>query len=192
MPPQPVEFAFDLDQLEQSAKNYYTALPEQKQKLADLKAGRYSKAEDKERLAKRATHLAQQTRDLAPAGAPLSPTVRAIINRGEVHPDELDDATFERVIGETQDFLSFMFLEKALQINRSVGRLVTQLGGGRVSYGTGFLVSPQLLLTNNHVLRTSEEAAQSKVEFDYQQDRSGKLLTVHRFVLQPGKVFFDG
>ena len=189
MASQSVEFAFDQDQLEQCAKNYYTALPEQKQKLADLKAGRYSKAEDKERLAKRATHLVQQTRDLAPAGASLSPTVRAIIDRGEVTPDELDDATFERVIGETSDFLSFVFFEKALQINRSVGRIVTQLDSGRVSYGTGFLVCPRLLLTNNHVLRTADEAAQSKVEFDCQQNRSGQFMTVHRFVLQPASFF---
>jgi endonuclease G, mitochondrial len=189
MSDQPVVFAFDLEQLESSANNYYAALPEQKQKLADVEAGRYSLAEGKERLAKRATHLVEQARDLAPAGAPLSPAVRAIIDRGAIDPDELDDATFERVIGETQDFLSFMFLEKALQVNRSVGRLVTRLSGGRVSYGTGFLVSPRLLLTNNHVLRTAQEAAQSKVEFDFQQDRGGNLLTIHRFTLQPGLFF---
>lgn len=184
-----VEFSFDIEQLEQSARNYYTALPDQKQKMADLKAGRYSKVDDKERLAKRVTHLVQQTRDLAPAGANLSPAVRAIIDKGEVSPDDLDDATFERVIGETQDFLSFMFFERALQINRCVGRIVTQVSPGRVSYGTGFLVSPRLLLTNNHVLRSAEVASQSKVEFDYQQNLSGKFMPVHRFALQPGKFF---
>jgi endonuclease G, mitochondrial len=194
---QPVEFAFDLDQLEQSSQNYYSNLAEQKQKLADIKAGRYSKAEDKERLAKRANHLVEQTRgllgpqtrDLAAAAVPLSPTIRAIINRGQVQPDELDDATLERVIGETQDFLSLMFLEKALLINHSVGRIVNRLGGGRVSYGTGFMVSPRLVMTNNHVLPTAEDASRSKIEFDYQQDRSGKFLTVHRFILQPD-IFF--
>jgi hypothetical protein len=65
-----------------------------------------------------------------------------------------------------------------VRIGDSRGRL-----GG---YGTGFLVSPRLLLTNNHVLRNAAEAGNSQIEFNYQSSVDGaaqggfRLLLPHR------------
>ena len=42
-------------------------------------------------------------------------------------------------------------------------------------YGTGFLVSPRLVLTNNHVLTDAAVAGASRVEFDFQEGIDGKL-----------------
>ena len=55
----------------------------------------------------------------------------------------------ERIIGQSQLMSSF-FLPLGAERARAVGRIVTQTGAG---VGTGFLISPRLLMTNNHVHR---------------------------------------
>lgn len=95
----------------------------------------------------------------------------------------------ERVMGDP-DFQGINFLELALAVARFVGRVNIRTGPGRtVGFGTGFMVSPRLLLTNNHVLDSAEAARHSEVEFDYQYDRSGRLLTVVPYGLEPNTFF---
>ncbi len=76
----------------------------------------------------------------------------------------------ERVIEES-DFLEARFLHIGSAVARTVGRVPIRERGRTVGYGTGFLVSPRLLMTNNHVLESEEEAAQCAVEFDYYERR---------------------
>lgn len=74
----------------------------------------------------------------------------------------------ERVLG-TSDLLEVVFLEAALAVARTVARVrVNGPNGSLLGYGTGFLVSPQLLLTNWHVLKTEEISAVSSAEFGYE------------------------
>jgi endonuclease G, mitochondrial len=73
----------------------------------------------------------------------------------------------------------------------AVGRVVTKLGGGRFGFGTGFMVSPRLLMTNHHVLTSSEVAARSTVEFDYQRDRLGREVAFQAFKLDPATFFLN-
>lgn len=96
----------------------------------------------------------------------------------------------ERVMGD-RDFLGINFLEMALAVSRFVGRIRirTRVGGPNAGYGTGFMVSPCLLLTNNHVLPDATLAAASEVEFDYQYDRAGRLLPVVNYGLEPQRFF---
>jgi hypothetical protein len=54
----------------------------------------------------------------------------------------------ERIIGASQ-LISSIFLPLGAQRARAVGRIITDGGQG---FGTGFLISPRLLMTNNHVL----------------------------------------
>jgi endonuclease I len=56
-------------------------------------------------------------------------------------------------------------------------------------YGTGFMVSPRLLLTNNHVLSTPRQASFSSVEFNYQRGIDGKQLPSVVFDLDPETYF---
>ena len=72
---------------------------------------------------------------------------------------------------------------------RSVGRLVVPVGDGGLSYATGFLVSPRLLLTNWHVLGSPEAAADASVEFNYQVGVTGDPLAVEHFRLRPATFF---
>ena len=51
------------------------------------------------------------------------------------------------------------------------------------------MVSPRLLLTNHHVLRSKADAVHSEIEFDYQYDRNGRLLPVVTYGLEPDKFF---
>ncbi|CAN5298369.1 hypothetical protein BH10ACI1_BH10ACI1_11540 [soil metagenome] len=51
------------------------------------------------------------------------------------------------------------------------------------------MVSPRLLLTNNHVLTNFQSAKTSIIEFDYQLDRRGLQTPVVSFQLQPDAFF---
>lgn len=101
----------------------------------------------------------------------------------------LESLGFERLIGKT-DFLSINFLELALSVARFVGRINIRSSPSRTKgYGTGFMVSPRLLMTNHHVFPTPEEATFSEIEFDYQNDRQGRLLPIVTFGFSPKEFF---
>ena len=93
----------------------------------------------------------------------------------------------ERTFGQS-DFQNVAFLELALAVSRFVGRISIRANTTRIlGFGTGSMVSPRLLLTNNHVLESVESARYSLVEFDYQVDREGKQLQAYPFALQPAQ-----
>lgn len=93
------------------------------------------------------------------------------------------------MIGKS-DFLGMDFLELALAVSRFVCRIQIRNSPGRtLGYGTGFMVSPSLMITNNHVLSNQEEVLYSEVEFDYQYDRFGRLLPVVNYGLEPQTFF---
>jgi len=104
-------------------------------------------------------------------------------------PGRLEPVGLERALG-TSDFLGIAFLERGLQVAKSVGRVsIRGRTGSPIGYGTGFMVGPRLLITNNHVLGESSQAADSVVEFDYFVRADGSPSTVKVFNLQP-EVFF--
>lgn len=91
----------------------------------------------------------------------------------------------ERVLG-TNDLMGVVFLERGLQVARTVGRIWIGVAGGRpMGYGTGFLVSPRLLMTNHHVLGDRAVARTSLVEFDFQLGLSGAPLPTTTFAFDP-------
>ncbi|MPY63149.1 endonuclease I [Streptomyces spongiae] len=92
----------------------------------------------------------------------------------------------ERLIGRN-DLMPAAFLVEGAQVARSVGRIT--ISGPDGGFGTGFMVSPSLLLTNNHVLRSHEEAARSFVEFNLQAGADGRPLSAVSFRLEPQRFF---
>lgn len=95
----------------------------------------------------------------------------------------------ERVLGTT-DFLGISFLERGLQVARTVGRVsIRGRTGSPIGYGTGFLVAPRLLITNNHVLGDAGLATDSVVEFDFYVRADGAPATIKVFSLHP-ELFF--
>jgi endonuclease G, mitochondrial len=90
----------------------------------------------------------------------------------------------ERIIGRNE-LLGVQYLDGGLAASRSVGRILIRRGTRVVGMGTGFLVSPRLLMTNNHVLPTPQSAQGSLVQFNYQFGLDGRPLTAVSFDLDP-------
>lgn len=117
---------------------------------------------------------------------PDTAQVRSRIVPGTAEPASL---VYERVLGHS-DLMSVCFLERGLKVSRTVGRVRINDSRGRlVGYGTGFLVSPRLMITNNHVLRSAAEAGTSQLELNYQAGLDGASLPSVLFALDPGALF---
>ncbi|WP_234311818.1 endonuclease [Streptomyces griseus] len=93
----------------------------------------------------------------------------------------------ERLMGRN-NLTGVAFLEGGFRAARSIGR-VTVAGPAGGFHGTGFMVSPSLLMTNNHVLRSPEEAGHAVVEFNFQAGLDGLPLTPVAFALEPQRFF---
>lgn len=89
----------------------------------------------------------------------------------------------ERIIG-TSDLFDINYLELAIAVGRAVARI--QIGSFNA---TGFLVGPELLITNHHVLENEDDARRAVAQFDYQDNASGELLVRQDYRLNPGKFF---
>lgn len=105
------------------------------------------------------------------AGAPAPPTA------------SLAQLSQERIIG-TSDLFDINYLELAIAVGRAVARI--QIGSFNA---TGFLVGPELLITNHHVLENEDDARRAVAQFDYQDNASGELLVRQDYRLNPGKFF---
>lgn len=99
--------------------------------------------------------------------------------------------SLERIIG-TNDLVDVSFLMKAIRISRSTGRIWINNSSGRViGYGTGFLISPSLMMTNHHVLPDFNTASFAKIEFDYQFDINQVLQPSELYLLDPTSFYFS-
>lgn len=92
--------------------------------------------------------------------------------------------SLEKIIGTQPTFLPISFLETGLLRARTVVRVESPLG-----LGTGFLTQNNLLITNNHVISTPEDARQTKIWFNYQKTAAGTDAQVAEFTLDPDGAF---
>lgn len=90
----------------------------------------------------------------------------------EVVSQEPLDFAFERAIGKNDSVYS-NFVELIGLAKRKVGRIAIKSGSRNIGYATGFMVTPNLLLTNWHVFKTKEEVADSEIQFFYELDIYG-------------------
>lgn len=105
-----------------------------------------------------------------------------------LEPRSSDPNGYERIIGES-DLTSINYLDRGRRAAAAVCRIRVPAEGGEW-YGTGFLVGPRLLMTNNHVLSTRDEASQASAEFGYEHDVDGVLKPPIQYNLQPHDTFF--
>ena len=102
----------------------------------------------------------------------------------------VDDRWQERILGRNDMVDAPSFLERGVAAASAVGRIRVQSASHRlVGWGTGSLISPRLLLTNNHVLSDASVAAASVVEFNVQDDTDGQPLQPAAFPFRPQDFF---
>ena len=153
--------------------------------------GEIAEANDPLRVARRVDRVSRfrtgQDPDTVPADAPAPALVADAAERLDlpVAPQVL----LEKVINQP-DFLEARYLEGGFVAQRTVGRVVIRGADGRTAgFGTGFLVSAHLLLTNHHVLPDADVAAGSVLQLDFQRGLDGDPLPVVEVGLDPGAFF---
>ena len=140
--------------------------PVREERTARIDAGAILEADTPDRVRMRLQRLARMTIETEGIGPPVN---------GQQAGPGVD--ALERILGKN-DLMSVRYLELAVRIARTVGRIqVRAPGGAHRGYGTGFLVAPRLMLTNNHVLDSATTAGASRVEFDFQEGIDGRLLS---------------
>ena len=154
-----------------------------RRRIQTLAGGRgLARADDPERVAARIDRLSRAYPDVRP----IDP--EALVT-GDEQAVRAAGAILERIVG-TEDFVAVRYLQRGVVAGRAVARVSIRDRLDRVvGYGTGALVSPELLLTNHHVLPDAEVAARSVVEFDYEDGLDGRPLTPAQFGLDPQRLF---
>lgn len=100
-----------------------------------------------------------------------------------------DGMAVERIIGNNNLF-PISYLDAGLKASKPVCRIEVRDRIGRViGHGTGFLVSPSLLLTNNHVLESEDAALFSLAQFNYELDLTLRERQAVNFRFEPGRFF---
>ena len=147
--------------------------------------GDWRKVETPQRVMRRITSLGLQElgSELIATEAVTQPV------RSVVKPDE-QVSLLERIIEES-DLISSRFLPIGASVSRCVGRISIRKNGRHLGYGTGFLVSPKLLMTNHHVLETAALAVDSFVEFDFFERRDGRTTPTVIHQLKPKQFFLN-
>jgi endonuclease I/V8-like Glu-specific endopeptidase len=178
----------DLEIARAAAERWSRRSGRREQRREGLESGDVVSIEEPERIRKRIRRLENMAAEKAEHAAPRGQEDSAAQTLAAA--SLVETIGLERVMGRP-DFLGVNFLEMALAVSRFVGRIRirSRANGHGEGFGTGFMVSPRLLLTNNHVLRSAAVAAASEVEFDYQYDRTGRLLPVVVYGLDPTTFF---
>ena len=180
-----------LTQVEKSVERYQEREVTRENTLRLLESGAPLQANEPERVTNRLNRLhlnailpsvqeAIRERAALPVEAEPGPTPEIASTTARI--------ALERMFG-TNDLVGISYLELGTQVARSVGRVQLREGFQTLGFGTGFLISPRLLLTNNHVLASVAEARASTIEFNYQDDIRGQRGASVIFSLQP-ELFF--
>lgn len=177
-----------LSQVTMAAERYAnrTAQRERNRSVLDARGVLY--ADEPDRVEKRLARLgADWSLARAIERAPSEP-VKTAGSTLLLPPDSFGSEVLglERLIGRN-NLTPVAFLEEGALVSRSVGRVTISGPGG--GHGTGFMVSPSLLLTNNHVLRSKEQASRSTVAFAFQAGIDGRPLVPAVFQLEPQRFF---
>jgi endonuclease G len=129
----------------------------------------------------------------------LEARARRLVRKGETPMEAVLDlaaasvpdrrAALERIIGASNDLQSTSFLIRGTRAASTVARITLVDNGREQPLGTGFLVSPRLLMTNNHVLPDATFASQVVVEFSAEVDVDNRPVATARYVLDPAAYF---
>lgn len=105
-------------------------------------------------------------------------TLRAIVT------EDMANNNFEKIINDN-DLKPIAFLEQGLLVSKPVAHITLADGG----LATGFLIAPDVLMTNWHVFRTNVDALNAKVRFNYQTDLYGNFMATDEYDCIPDSLF---
>jgi endonuclease G len=116
-------------------ENYQKDMADKEEKIISAALKRYQKLEGERRGARKSRAFDQDAMKVR----------RSIINT-------YDGLSIERILDKS-DLFPIAHLQLGLIAGKSVCRISVRSRSGKLlSYGTGFMVSPSLMMTNNHVL----------------------------------------
>ena len=96
----------------------------------------------------------------------------------------------ERIVGGN-DLVGINYLAKGMAASRSVCRIQLKDASSQlIGFATGFLIGPGVLMTNHHVFGKAQDAVNSILDFDYEQDITGRDRPLVQFALEPARLFF--
>ena len=166
-PWEPTTVSLPTQIIEETEKRFLERMSVREENRKKLESGSWLEINDPRRVQRRLRRLGQ-------TGTPS---------------DKPADARFFESIFGRNNLLSINFFDRGLLAAKTVGRVVVRYPGSRWDYGTGFMVSPRLLLTNNHVIPNANAASKTTVEFNYQEGPQGEWLHPVSFRLEPETFF---
>jgi endonuclease G len=92
----------------------------------------------------------------------------------------------EALQGPTNDIQAIWFMVRGAATRRAVGFVEVSRPGAN-DRGTGFLISPNLFITNQHVIPDIETAKTTRIVFDNERDENGLPAPQTIFTLAPGR-----
>lgn len=103
--------------------------------------------------------------------------------------NDYDSIAIERLIGKS-DLFPISYLQIGTNSGNSICRIqIRDLKGSLIGSGTGFLVSQNVLMTNNHVIDCVQTALNSLAEFNYQDDENFMPCPTYTYRLDPDQLF---
>ena len=109
-------------------------------------------------------------------------------NESVSHRDPLTKIGQERLMGKN-NLMDITYFYKGLEVSRSVCRVVSMWRDQKTAMGTGFLVSPSLMMTNHHVINSRRMAKLCAAEFEYEHGPEKKPDQSYLFQLDPDTFF---
>jgi endonuclease G, mitochondrial len=172
-----------LNVIQETEQRFAIREPERTETVEKLKTTSKLLVDEPERVEKRIERLLRG--GLAAEAAFAPSTISAAAATVGTEPMGL-----ERILNKN-NLMSINYLERGVRVSRSVARIrIRSAQGQTLGFGTGFMVSPQLLMTNNHVLSNARDASFSQAEFNFQDDLTGRPLPTSVFDFAPD-LFFE-
>lgn len=113
--------------------------------------------------------------------------IAALPNISQWQGKESPENVLEKIIGENT-LRSIAFLAQGLNVARSVAYIAVRTSEERWS-GTGFLITPNLLLTNNHVIPNTDVLTNTLFRFNYEENFFGEAQTPREYRAKLNGIF---
>lgn len=178
-----------LDQITATERRHSDRQQQQPSFDVPTSAGRLQRSNDPDRLRWRLEKLGVPDK-MIDSISRFGVSFQAIDDKDATPNADVDDRWLERILGRNDMVDAPLFLERGVRAAQAIGRVrIRSTSGSLRGWGTGSLISPRLLLTNNHVLGDATSAAASSIEFNVQDGLNGQPMVPVAFRLLPD-VFF--